>query len=43
VVDFKTDVDIAPRINEYRAQLSLYVRGISQTTGAPARGVLLRV
>jgi ATP-dependent exoDNAse (exonuclease V) beta subunit len=43
VVDFKTDLDLAPRIDEYRAQLSLYVRGIRQATGAPARGVLLYV
>jgi len=43
VVDFKTDADIAPRLEEYRAQLSLYVRAIRQATGAPARGVLLRV
>ncbi len=41
VVDFKTDLDIAPRLNEYRAQLSLYIRGITQSTGDPARGVLL--
>ncbi len=41
VVDFKTDADLRPRLSEYRAQLSLYIRGITQSTGDPARGVLL--
>jgi ATP-dependent exoDNAse (exonuclease V) beta subunit len=43
VVDFKTDVDIAGRLDEYRVQLLLYLRAISQSTGAPARGVLMWV
>jgi ATP-dependent helicase/nuclease subunit A len=43
VVDFKTDVEIAPRLNEYRAQLGLYIRGITASTGDAARGVLLWV
>ena len=43
VVDFKTDADIAGRLDEYRLQLLLYLRAISQSTGAPARGVLMRV
>ncbi len=43
VVDFKTDADITGRLDEYRAQLLLYLRAISQSTGAPARGVLLCV
>ncbi|MFI5352268.1 MAG: UvrD-helicase domain-containing protein [Candidatus Binatales bacterium] len=41
VVDFKTDADLAPRLSEYRVQLSLYIRAITQSTGEPARGVLL--
>ena len=41
VVDFKTDAGIAPRLSEYRVQLSLYIRAITQSTGDPARGVLL--
>jgi ATP-dependent helicase/nuclease subunit A len=43
VVDFKTDIDIAGRLDEYRVQLLLYLRAISQSTGAPARGVLMWV
>jgi ATP-dependent helicase/nuclease subunit A len=41
VVDFKTDADIAGRLDEYRAQLGLYVRGIRASTGRPVTGVLL--
>ena len=43
VVDFKTDADIAGRLDEYRVQLLLYLRAISQSTGVPARGVLMCV
>ena len=43
VVDFKTDVEIAGRLEEYRRQVGLYARAIAQATGARARGVLLRV
>ena len=43
VVDFKTDADIAGRLDEYRVQLLLYLRAISLSTGAPARGVLMCV
>jgi ATP-dependent exoDNAse (exonuclease V) beta subunit len=41
VLDFKTDVEIQHRLDEYRAQLGLYVRGISASTRLPAIGVLL--
>jgi ATP-dependent exoDNAse (exonuclease V) beta subunit len=41
VVDFKTDVDIAPRLDEYRAQLGLYLHGIRRSTGASAAGAIL--
>ncbi len=41
VVDFKTDIEIAGRLNEYRAQLALYIRGVMASTGEQARGVLL--
>ena len=41
VVDFKTDADIAGRLDEYRLQLLLYLRAIGRSTGAPARGVLM--
>jgi len=43
VVDFKTDVEIAGRIEVYRRQVDLYTRAIARATGRAARGVLLRV
>jgi ATP-dependent exoDNAse (exonuclease V) beta subunit len=43
VVDFKTDVELDARLDEYRAQVRIYVRAVSAATGRPARGVLLRV
>jgi ATP-dependent helicase/nuclease subunit A len=43
VVDFKTDLEIAGRLAEYRTQLGLYLRAIRQATGAPARAILLWV
>jgi len=43
VVDFKTDVDIRPRIEEYTIQIRWYVHAIGQITGLRARGYLLRV
>lgn len=43
VVDFKTDVQIGGRVDEYRRQVALYARAIAQATGRPSRAVLLRV
>jgi len=43
VVDFKTDVEIAGRLEEYRRQVGLYAEAVRRATGGPARGVLLRV
>jgi hypothetical protein len=43
VVDFKTDVEISGHLATYRAQLDIYMRGIAQSTGVRARGVLLWV
>ncbi len=43
VIDFKTDVELAGRLPEYEAQVSVYVRAIAKATGQPARGVLLSV
>jgi hypothetical protein len=43
VVDFKTDAEIAGHLATYRAQLEIYMRGIAQSTGIRARGVLLWV
>ena len=42
-VDFKTDVEIGGHLAQYRAQLEIYMRGIAQSTGMRARGVLLLV
>jgi ATP-dependent helicase/nuclease subunit A len=41
VVDFKTDLEIASRIDEYRAQLALYVRAVRHAMGVPACGIIL--
>jgi ATP-dependent exoDNAse (exonuclease V) beta subunit len=43
VVDFKTDVEIAARLEEYRRQVGLYAEAVARATGTLARGVLLRV
>jgi ATP-dependent exoDNAse (exonuclease V) beta subunit len=43
VVDFKTDVEITGRVEEYRRQAALYARAIATATGMPAHAVLLRV
>jgi ATP-dependent helicase/nuclease subunit A len=43
VVDFKTDVELAGRLDEYGRQVELYARAIARATGRPARPVLLRV
>ena len=43
VVDFKTDVEIAGRLDEYRRQAAVYARAIAAATGMPAHAVLLRV
>jgi ATP-dependent exoDNAse (exonuclease V) beta subunit len=41
IVDFKTDRDLAPSLERYRAQLRLYLRGIRKATGAETSGVIL--
>jgi ATP-dependent helicase/nuclease subunit A len=41
IVDFKTDIEIAPRIDEYRAQIGLYMHAIRRSTGRPATGAIL--
>jgi ATP-dependent exoDNAse (exonuclease V) beta subunit len=43
VIDFKTDLELATRLDHYRRQIGLYARAIARATGRPARGVLLRV
>jgi ATP-dependent exoDNAse (exonuclease V) beta subunit len=41
VVDFKTDVEVSPRLDEYRAQIRFYVRAVRESTGRPASGAIL--
>jgi ATP-dependent exoDNAse (exonuclease V) beta subunit len=43
VVDFKTDVDLEPRLDEYTAQDGLYARAVAEATGESVRAVLLSV
>jgi ATP-dependent exoDNAse (exonuclease V) beta subunit len=43
VVDYKTDFEIAGRLEEYRMQVGLYALAISRATGEAARGTLLRM
>ena len=43
VVDFKTDFDLDRHAAEYRTQLALYMRAISQATAMPAAGYLLLI
>ncbi|HSY79223.1 MAG TPA: UvrD-helicase domain-containing protein, partial [Verrucomicrobiae bacterium] len=43
VVDFKTDVEVAPRLDEYRTQIRFYVRAVRESTGRPASGAILWV
>ena len=43
VVDFKTDVQIAARKDDYARQIEAYARAISTATGEPAAGALLAV
>jgi len=43
VIDFKTDVEIAGRKDDYLAQIDAYARAIATATGEPAKGVLLAV
>jgi ATP-dependent exoDNAse (exonuclease V) beta subunit len=41
IVDFKTDRELAPSLERYRAQLRLYLQGIRKATGAETIGVIL--
>jgi ATP-dependent exoDNAse (exonuclease V) beta subunit len=43
VVDFKSDAELAPLLDEYRRQVALYAMGIADATGLPTRGTILRV
>ena len=43
VVDFKTDVRVDIRQEEYQRQVALYAEALRQASGAEAEGVLLYV
>jgi ATP-dependent exoDNAse (exonuclease V) beta subunit len=43
VVDFKTDVEIAGRREDYQRQVRIYADAVAAATGEKARGVLLSV
>ena len=43
VVDYKTDFEIAGRLDEYRKQVGLYAFAISRATGKKTEAVLLRI
>jgi ATP-dependent exoDNAse (exonuclease V) beta subunit len=43
VLDFKTDGELAGRLESYKRQVALYARGIAEATGAPVHECLLRV
>ena len=43
VVDFKTDIEIASRKDDYARQIDAYARAIAAATGEPATGALLAV
>ena len=43
VVDFKTDVQIGARHDDYVRQVALYARAIAEATGAPVAAVLLQL
>jgi len=43
VLDFKTDIELEGRLEEYRNQVALYADAIRLATGSSSRGVLLRV
>jgi ATP-dependent exoDNAse (exonuclease V) beta subunit len=43
VVDYKTDFEIAGRLEEYSNQVGLYALAISRATGRQAQGTLLRM
>jgi ATP-dependent exoDNAse (exonuclease V) beta subunit len=43
IVDFKTDLAIGSRLEEYRAQISLYAHAIARASNLPSRGILFRI
>jgi ATP-dependent exoDNAse (exonuclease V) beta subunit len=43
VVDFKTDRELADRLDEYRVQIGMYATAVARATAAPVDAILLRV
>jgi ATP-dependent exoDNAse (exonuclease V) beta subunit len=43
VVDFKTDAEIAGKLDMYKRQVGIYAQAIEKATGRPAAGILMRV
>jgi ATP-dependent helicase/nuclease subunit A len=43
VVDFKTDQELASRLQHYKRQLSIYASAVSNAAGHPAEAFLFRV
>jgi len=43
VVDFKTDEDLERRLDRYRRQVAFYATGITDATGKPTVGTILRI
>jgi len=43
VIDYKTDANPRAHLEQYRAQLGIYVKAIGAATGLPARGIVLVV
>jgi ATP-dependent exoDNAse (exonuclease V) beta subunit len=43
VVDFKTDLELKGRLEEYRSQVALYAEAISRATGLTTHAALLKV
>jgi ATP-dependent helicase/nuclease subunit A len=43
VVDFKTDAELGASEDAYRRQIAIYAGALSEITGRPASGVILRI
>jgi len=43
IVDFKTDLAVGGRIDEYRRQLGAYAEAVARATGLPTRAAVLQV
>ena len=43
VVDFKSDEDLERLLDRYRRQVALYAMGITDATGKPSAGTILRI